>query len=298
MIRNLILLITAALIFFYTFYQKKQTDQYSPGNSSRSPFSEINFDSADALILSKGNSQLIIRKTNDSYMIDSLQCPADQGKVTGLFKNLSMIKLLTLSSKNPEKTAVFGFSGEFTSVSVSRKGENLACFEIGRSGPDNITSYVRFPGQHNVYLASINLVSLTDNSEYNWVSQDFTSLCQAQIRSFNIKTETAEISAVLKDSWVSENGLKHYSSEEVNEFISSITSARHISVMRNDNLPAPCIKILSISLKTENGITRNIHLLKSQNSYYVNLDSIPAAFRLPDNISDKIIEKSSVLIAK
>lgn len=169
---------------------------------------------------------------SENSSVSSVTFRADAEKIGRVLEKLTGLEAKLLASSNPEKQALYEVDQLATRVKAFDSNGNLVIdLNIGKSGPDMFSTYVRRNGEQDVYLVGEQIGAMTSPDILAWRDKKIWNLDPAMIAKVSVeKTNQGkkEAFAIEKDGqgvWNLESpSAAILDTAKVEEFIGKIAS--------------------------------------------------------------------------
>ncbi|MDD2716543.1 MAG: DUF4340 domain-containing protein [Candidatus Wallbacteria bacterium] len=200
--KNLIYFAITAALGIFTYFITSGDKTYKLEVENRKPFAELDPAGMDRITLSRGSSEVeLTRQNGGSWNVVKLDYPAASDNVDGLVKNIRDLAIVDISSRNPEKGDVYGLGKLTTLVELSQGGVTKARLEVGKVGPDMISTYFKYTKGPEIYKTTTNLSYLCNSDSNYWIDKTLIKLKDEEISRIHILCGTREIELQRDGQW-------------------------------------------------------------------------------------------------
>ena len=147
-------------------------------------FSDVAIDKIAAIRAISKSGTITLKKKQEGWVVAGANdFPADKEAVSKLLATIQEMKKETISSRNPQKQAIFQVDKDSgTEIKIlDSQDEVIAGFFLGKSGPDFYSTYVRRNDSEEVILVSDYLKTIFVKSEDDWRDKNLFHLNPEEI---------------------------------------------------------------------------------------------------------------------
>ncbi len=187
----ILLVLVIAALAVYVFVQKKGKTHYELPEIKQIEEKDIS-----KLVLTKGDSEIILIREGDKWFISPLNFPADTWIIDNMLYDIKNLKLTALVSESKNyslyeldkdnRLEVTAYTGDTT---VSRK------IDIGRIAPSRLHTFIRLDNNHRVFYADGNIRHIFDHTVPKLRDKKIMMI-EENITELNITTREKELTIV------------------------------------------------------------------------------------------------------
>lgn len=203
-----ILFLVVALISAYAYfgeYKGKEKEKVSKEEQAK-VFKDVKTDQINSIILEKQNEKITLTRTTDGWsLVEPLKDSADSEGVESWLKQLGDEKTLTLAVEgNDIQWQFFGFDKNVTKLTLATTGGISTTVEISEKKNFENNSFIRYPGQNKVYVASSAWSGYAAKSNFELRNKRIFRHQMSNIQSFSVKNKKGQFVIENKEAkWMS-----------------------------------------------------------------------------------------------
>lgn len=155
----------------------------------------IDMERADKININHKDLNLSLEKKNRDWVISTYNdYPADPVALKNLFSNLTGLKTGRIVSRNITNLERYGLDDDnSTSVRLFENDEYILNFDIGNTGPDHLSTFLRLKDENIIRLVPGNIRQFYQKPLSNWKDRTLIDLSEYDITELDIITDEYDI---------------------------------------------------------------------------------------------------------
>ena len=177
-------LVLIVLVGVASLFETNRRKQLS--SAGKPIFSAFTIAKADGIEIRGPGVETSLRKEGDRWLVATEgNQPADPKPIKQILEAMDKFTSSTLISTSAAKQTEFEVDSTGFSVRITGGGRALAAYQVGRPGPDYMSTYVRPSDRNEIYLVPAYLRTVVDRGEDSWRNKTILEVAQADITGYS-----------------------------------------------------------------------------------------------------------------
>lgn len=200
--RNIMLFLILIIIIITAVWVSDPFKRNERSDSNDLLFDSNIISSADNIFIHSREGEIVLEMRQEEWIISNFQdYPADPQSIHRLIENLSELKKGRFASKNIKDLDRFGLNQENAISVILKKGDkSLIEFNIGKSGPDLLSTFIKVSNEDMIRRVPGNIKYFYQQSLKNWRDRTLIDLKNFNIGELEIITEEYSLSIFIDEN--------------------------------------------------------------------------------------------------